>query len=166
MPAVIKFPKLEKFTKNFKGLGTQEVRIGFLGEEKNKREEGNITNVELAALHTFGSPSQKIPARNIFVGFQDPQKVDEMKNILSSTLKAELQKNNLNKQAENIGLKKAGLVGENIIEDAFQTGGFGTWQPLSPRTIKIKKKNKEWTLVEEGELKDSRISKVVKISNN
>ena len=162
----IKFPKLQKFTKNFKDLGKQEVRIGFLGEERNNRKNEDITNVELAALHTFGSPSQNIPKRNIFIGFQDPQKVEEMKNILSNTLKVALEKNNLNKQAENLGLKRAGLVGENIIEDAFQTRGFGTWSPLSSRTIQIKKKNKEWTLVEEGELKDSRISKVVKISNN
>ena len=161
--ANIKLKGLEKFTKNFESLGRQEVRVGFLGEEKNTRKEGTMTNVEIAAKHTFGVPSQNLPKRSPFIGFDDKEKVAKMKETLSNTLKDALQKNNLNKQAENMGLKKAGLVGENIIEDAFATGGFGAWQPLSQKTINAKEKNKDWILVEQGELKDSRVSKVVKI---
>ena len=50
-----KLQGLEKFTKMINNINDQEAHIGFLGEEKNTRTEGEITNADLAATHHFGS---------------------------------------------------------------------------------------------------------------
>lgn len=157
---------LDQFTKNIEKLGSMEVKMGFLGEEKNQRSDGDITNVELAFQHHFGVRSQNLPARNLFLGFQEKNLVNKMKNVLTSSLEKAVEKNQLNMQAERLALKRAGLIGENILDETFATGGFGKWKKLSPSTIAQKEKNKEWILVHEGELKKSRISKVTNINQD
>ena len=56
-------------------------------------------------------------------------------------------------------LKKGGIAGENLIDEAFDTGGFGTWPPISQNTAK--KKGNDKILIETDQLHKSRVSKVI-----
>ncbi len=53
-----------------------------------------------------------------------------------------------------------GIMAENIVQDAFDTAGFGKWQPLAPGTLELKET--KTILVETTQLRKSIISKVVK----
>ncbi len=55
-------------------------------------------------------------------------------------------------------VKKLAILGEGIVLDAFETGGFGYWPGLSPKTW-ARKKNKQ-ILVETQQLRNSITSEV------
>ena len=56
-------------------------------------------------------------------------------------------------------LGKLGLLAENIIQKAFDTGGFGVWPKLSPRTIARKKSSA--ILIDTAQLRKAISSRVV-----
>ena len=159
MKIEIKLNKLEKFIKDVPNLQNQEVRIGFLGEEKNTRSGGELTNADLAAIHHFGSVSKKLPPRSPFVGFQMEEKTSIISNIIGKSLESSVKKNTINKSDVTQALKKGGLAGENLIDEAFQTGGFGSWKPINPKTAKAKGNKK--ILIATDQLHKSRVSKVI-----
>jgi hypothetical protein len=66
-------------------------------------------------------------------------------------------------------LKVVGVLAENIIDEAFETGGFGKWDALSPYTIRIKNAKRRRgavgsakILIDTGELRNSVTGTVVK----
>jgi hypothetical protein len=54
---------------------------------------------------------------------------------------------------------KLGEIAENIIQGAFESGGYGTWDKNSDRTIKEKGSSRP--LIDSGQLRDSITSDVV-----
>lgn len=62
-----------------------------------------------------------------------------------------------------IGAKRTlamlGLLGEQIIDEAFATGGWGSWAPLSSRTIRFKKSSA--ILIESAQMRKAVVSRVV-----
>ena len=154
-----KLQNLEKFTKIVNSIDYQEAHIGFLGEEKNTRSEGQITNANLGAIHHFGSRTKNLPPRSPFIGFQMNEKTEEINSIVWQSLESSLSKGMLAKADITKALKLGGIGGENLIDDAFNTAGFGTWASIKSSTSKRKGNDK--ILIETDQLHKARVSKVV-----
>jgi hypothetical protein len=136
-----------------KELKTNEyVKIGILGN-KNTRNDFN-TNAMIGMVHEFGSAGKNIPERS-FLRMPLREKLPKMiKEIGKGVILG------LAKQNANLFLKKIGVLGEQIIQEAFDTGGFGKWAKLSNKTIKRKGFDK--TLIETTQLRKSITSEVKK----
>lgn len=65
MPEPVKDDKREwqRLRRAVDALNGAFVTVGVHGED-GKRKDGEFTNVQLAGVHEFGSPAQKIPARS------------------------------------------------------------------------------------------------------
>lgn len=146
---------LEKFSKTINEINKYNAIVGFLGDEKSLRTEGEITNPELAAIHHFGSITKNIPSRSPFIGFEMKENTQKIANIIADELKKNLKNPNVEQ-----AFQKAGIAGENLIDDAFQTSGFGKWVPIKEKTAKRKGNDK--TLIDTDQLHKSRVSKVIK----
>lgn len=128
------------------------ARVGILGD-KNNREDGVLTNAEIGAVHEFGSISRKIPRRS-FIRLPLEVKLPDWikKHGDDYFVFAE-------KDALDVFYTGLGLDAEGMIAEAFETGGFGTWEPDSPRTIQRKGSDK--ILIDTSELRNSISSEVV-----
>ncbi len=77
------------------------------------------------AVHEFGSPSQNIPPRS-WLRSPLETKRKQIEKTVGKRLKALLEKGDLK------GVYKLfGKACETQIQEAFDTGGFGTWAPSS-----------------------------------
>jgi hypothetical protein len=136
-----------------KELNTNEyVKIGILGS-KNSRNDAN-TNAGIGIVHEFGSASKNIPERSFL---RMPLK-EKLPNMLSDIGKSVIL--GIVRKNANLFLKKMGVLGEQIIQEAFDTGGFGKWQKLDDKTIKRKGFDK--TLIDTTQLRKSVTSEVKK----
>jgi phage gpG-like protein len=135
------------------------VRIGVLGNEARptgKNQKAVPTNATVGAVHEFGAPARGIPQRSF------------LRTPLSENLNKELENSGLlDKQALSDVIKsgtmipwmeKIAIVAEGIVDDAFETSGYGKWPQW---------KDPHYTneggmlLVDTGSLRDSITSKVV-----
>jgi phage gpG-like protein len=130
------------------------ARVGILGD-KNSRTDGGLSNSEVGAAHEFGSVSKGIPKRSFL---RVPLKL-KRKDLINGV--AKVVKNNLTKpNGAMLTFKQLGLLGEGIVKKAFDTKGYGTWQPLSQSTIDAK--GSSTILVDSAQLKRSITSRVDK----
>ncbi len=174
---------LDGFEKLRKGLAPgQFVAVGVFGSHKNTRQQGGeITNTELAVLQEFGSEkvdtrrpgqtiitqgtkkkaierelgsvTQRIPARSFIKMPLQFKRAEILKFAASKSISTFLM---LGEQKK--ALTYMGLFCENIIQQAFDTGGFGKWAPNKPSTIKAKGSAKP--LIDQAELRRAVWSKV------
>ena len=152
--------KLESFLKNVYKLHGMYIKVGVLAGPKNKREKGeSLTNAQLGVYHEFGSYSKSLPQRS-FIQMPLEHERDKIRDVMTEKLVDNLMTGNLKTWLENIG-----LGAERAIDDAFASGGFGTWTPLKPATIAHKNKGVEGSssiLIDLGFLRGSITSQVVK----
>lgn len=94
---------------------------------------GNITNVDLAIIHIWGSVTKNIPARD-FLGMPMIVKKDELMKFLKSDM---IRKMIAEGKIAEI-YKLLGIKGETIVAEAFATGGFGKWPKLKAATVRAK----------------------------
>lgn len=116
-----------------KNVSTKLVaKVGIFGDE-NQRDEGEATNADIGAVHEFGSFSKGIPRRSFL---KDPitHKRKELIKKAKEIIDANIDKENGDKKIFEL----IGIYGESIIQEAFESGGFGMWQPLSQKTINRK----------------------------
>ena len=129
------FSKLDKLIEN---LGKKYyVDIGIMGE-KNKTLEGGLTVAGLGAVHEFGTDragrgnSVTIPERS-FIRMPLETGQDDIEKTVKPKLKALMEKGDIK------GIfKLIGIAGEKRIQEAFETGGFGEWDPNAESTIRQK----------------------------
>lgn len=121
----------------------------------NNARDGAKTNAEIGAKHEFGSLSEGIPRRSFLkdpLEMKKEELLEKAKKIIS---------NNIDKKD---GSKKIfeliGILGESIVQEAFDTGGFGNWESLKASTITKKGSNR--ILIDSSQLRRSIISKVDK----
>lgn len=131
--------------------------IGILANKNPVDIETGINMATLGQTHYYGSVSNKLPARDwlklpVEMGIRKHLKMYGAK--LFTSIKNEKDLN----QFHNF----LGIQCLNAVMDAFDTNGFGTWQPLSPNTVKNKKQNKDKILTETGQLRQSVSFKVEK----
>jgi hypothetical protein len=133
------------------------VDIGILGES-NETEEGGKTLAGIGAVHEFGTDkagrgnSVSIPERSfIRMPLESGQKAIEEK--IEPKMQSHIEQGNIK------GIfKLIGMAGEERIQEAFETRGFGTWPPNAPATIKAK--GSDAPLIDDGDLKKAIMSKV------
>ena len=144
---------LDQLMKNIEEAKRYHIKIGILSDGKVERTGGELNNAQIGNFHEqeFGSISKKIPQRS----------------FLKMPLEYEGQSITfyLHKNSESImkdltadkGIKrlyyKVGMRAKTIIKDAFESGGFGQWQPLAQSTID--KKGSDKILVDTGQLENA-----------
>ncbi len=110
------------------------VRVGVLSGSKNERYDIEKTaqdpfnNATLGAAHEFGVKSRNLPPRSFLrmpLMLHLPKEIDNIGREVWRLLV--IQKGPL------LALKQLGVLGENVVQQAFQTGGFGQWPKWSAR---------------------------------
>ncbi len=144
---------LNKLLKTLTEFNGMRVKVGILSS-KNSREGGFETNAAIGSVHEFGSYSRNIPQRS-FIKLPLMMKMDEIVKEVSRLMQASLD----NGDPMPV-LKQAGVVAEGAIGEGFESGGFGTWQPITARTAF--RKNSEAILIDSSQLQRSITSAVVK----
>lgn len=155
-------PSKVRVTSNLKGLDQLQenlrtklvAKIGIFAD-KNARSDGGLTNAEIGARHEFGVISEGLPRRSFL---KDPIEL-KRKELLKTADK--IIRSNIDKPdgAEKI-FELIGIAGEAIVQEAFESGGFGTWEPLSDFTKN--KKGSSQILIDTSQLRKAVISKVDK----
>jgi len=143
---------LERMLKNVNTKLVAKVGI-FSGE--NQRDDGSLTNAQIGATHEFGSFSKGIPRRSFLkdpITIKRKELIKKAKQIIDA---------NIDKEG---GDKKIfellGIYGESIVQEAFESGGFGTWQSLSSNTET--NKGSSQILIASSQLRKAIISKTDK----
>lgn len=111
------------------------VRVGILGDKAGRwgPGSGDLNNPSLGATHEFGSIQKNIPARSFLrvpLMTRLPAEVDRIGRVVWRTMILE--------RSVLTTLRALGVLAENIVQRAFETGGFGQWAPLSPRYARWK----------------------------
>jgi hypothetical protein len=134
-------------SKIIKALSAENVhvKVGILGDG-NGRSDGEKTNAEIGAIHEFNGRSfLRMPLiEHLNNELLDKGAFDE------ETLKAIVKEGSLVPW-----MKKAGVIAENVIQKAFDTGGYGKWRPSN-----MKYKKTKMTLIETRQLRKAITSKV------
>jgi len=123
------------------------------GHKTSKSTPTDMTNAEIGAIHEFGSITRKIPQRS-FLRMPIWMKLPENLKLLGPAMLSGLTTGNIVK-----AYKKLGILGENIVQNAFESGGFGNWPKLSQRTIDRKRSSA--ILIDTAQLRKSITSQVV-----
>lgn len=161
---------LENMLKNMKEIVRQKyvVEVGIFGAKDGRSKSGmlakkgghkiikgsnsSLTNAELGLIHEMGSISNKIPPRS-FLKMPIQIKKDELVAATANDLKTMFMKGKV-----MMYLKRIGIAAENIVQEAFASGGFGKWAPLKPATAH--RKNSAAILIDTAQLRRSIDSRV------
>lgn len=149
------FSKLEKLVEN---LGKKfYTDIGILGAG-GKTEEGGITLAGIGAVHEFGTDkagrgrSTTIPERS-FIRMPLETGQESIEKQIMPRMKELVEKGDIK------GIfKLIGIAGEARVQEAFETGGFGTWPELEESTVK--RKGSDAILIDIGALRQAITSRV------
>lgn len=142
--------------KQIRALTKQEVLIGVPDENAGREpEEGEtkepISNAEIGYVMEFGLPEKNIPARpHLVPGVRDA--TDELGDALQNGAMKALAGD---KQAADIALNKAGLIGQNAVRKKVTEGPF---DPLAPKTLAERKRRGrtgEKPLIDTGQYRNS-----------
>ena len=134
--------QLDKFLANQK-----RALLGIFQSEDARDDENS--NASIGAKHEFGSFTENIPKRS---WLRVPVEV-KAKDITGNAVIA--IKNNLtNPKGVDIVAKSIGAAGLGVIQEAFDTKGFGQWEANSPATV-IAKGGKNTPLIDKAELRQA-----------
>lgn len=128
------------------------VKVGILGSNDNR--DGENSNATIGLKHEFGSASDNVPERSFLRAPLREKMPEELKGIGQDYFDS-LTEDNIENFFEKLGIKA-----EEIIQNAFDTRGFGKWAALSNKTVK--KKGFDTVLVETTQLRNSIMSEVIK----
>lgn len=123
---------------------SQRVKVGVLGQKDHR--EGGTSNATIGAKHEFGMDD--LPVRSFL-------RMPISEKMQTALEKAGLYEANVLKQAmseKSIDpiLVKIGIVAESIVQEAFDTRGFGQWKESN-----MDHKKNHQTLVETTQLRKS-----------
>lgn len=108
-------------------LAKAVITVGVHGDERD-REDGGIDNVQLAAVHEFGSPAQGIPARSFLRAAID-EHLSQLRSV-GGELAAQVAGGTLKtaSAAAQLGAFTVGLIQARMAQ--------GLSPPLSPATLR------------------------------
>lgn len=136
--------KLDNFVKALKT--SYVVDVGIMGKKNSRDDESGMTNAEVGFQNEFGVGS--IPIRS-FLRMPLFLKSEEIvERVAKTNPLAMLAKGDIIGVMTNLG-----LAAEAVIAEAFESHGFGTWAPDSPRTIRAK--HSSAPLIDSGQLRRS-----------
>lgn len=128
------------------------VDIGIIGAGQHEGSE--LTIAEVGAANEFGTLDKRVPERS-FIRMPLQKKGKEIEKKIGEKAEALIAKGEIKKLFELIG-----IAGEGAIQEAFDSGGFGTWPDIADSTKK--RKGSSAILIDKGVLRKSIISKVGK----
>ncbi len=115
-----------------------------------------LTNPEIAAKHEFGIG---VPRRSML---RMPLHLYGDKVIKDAQADARVQLKQMARNPKGTAKKilaRVGTAGENLVQEAFATGGFGSWKALSARTVAMK--GSDAILIDSAQLRRAVDSRVV-----
>lgn len=116
--------KLDNFLKAMKRKGAV-VQVGILGSKDARK--GGGSNATIGAAHEFGT--SKIPQRSFLrMPITDylPKEVQKAKLFSENNLNEIIKDKSFDQTLEQIA-----TMAVAVVEEAFNTSGYGTWQKLS-----------------------------------
>lgn len=126
--------------------------------------DGDLSNVELAYLHSQGSPINNVPARPFLEPALDkPETQQRMAAMMKQAVIAALDGD---EGSALDAMHKAGQYGENAAKKYFRSGGLAANAPItieggwmknkkSGKTFKVKGKGSAVPLIDTGSLRSS-----------
>jgi hypothetical protein len=143
---------LDEFVKTLKGK-LPSVQVGILGDKTHRGTDNpdGLTNAQIGAWHEFGT--SKLPVRS----FLRLPLTTQLERYLekSGAFSKDAVKEVLEQRSIVPWLMKIGVLAEQIVADAFASGGFGTWVPSNMKFKKV-----HMTLVETQQLRNSITSRI------
>ncbi len=149
--------KLDGMIKNVSKINASFVKVGVLSGKAGRNsgaDKSGLSNVEIGAKHEFGSVTDGIPMRSFIEMPLKAKRKNLEKGISKDVIIKPLLDGNIKKSLSLIG-----VLAENIIQSAFESGGFGRWKKLSEFTIS--KKGSSAILIDTAQLRKSISSKVM-----
>lgn len=145
--------KLESIEKE---LGKQfRAQVGVLGVKSgrtsDKGESSEMSNADIGLIHEKGSPARNI-ARRSFLAMPLTTKMPGVIGKVGALLLKGIKTSNI----EN-AYKQLGIIAVGIVQKAFPTSGYGTWEPSRDKS----RKDKTIRLIKTKQLRDSISSRVV-----
>lgn len=134
------------------------AKLGIFGDKNKRDDKTGKTNADIGAAHEFGVLTKKLPRRSFLLDpltIKGKELTKKVGQIIDEYINEE---NGINKILELVG-----IFGESIVQEAFETGGFGAWQPIKETTAN--KKGSSQILIDSSQLRRSVISKVEKRNN-
>ncbi len=119
---------------------SEMVKVGILGDN-DSREQGN-SNATIGQRHEFGIG---VPQRSFL---REPLS-EKLQDYLNSAKAFDEKafKDVVKEKSLSPWLKKLGILGVQIVNDSFASGGFGKWKPSNMDNKKVKQ-----TLIETQQL--------------
>lgn len=140
-------------SRNRKATVKKYSKSGKLVGHKKGEEAATLTNAELGLVHEKGSKSDRIPRRS-FIELPLQLKLPGIIAKLGQKII-----DGLTKEKVRPAYVALGEMGENIIQGAFSTQGYGRWPSNAAATIAAKKSSKP--LIDTAQLRRSITSQVV-----
>lgn len=129
------------------------ARVGVIGDSAS-RTDGSISNAEIGMINEVGSHERNIPPRSWLrwpIFFKEKEIAAYVKSppILSMLMAGKVKE----------ALTLVGIFGESIVQEGFETRGFGQWEPNAPATIA--RKGSSAPLIDTSQLRRAVSSDVV-----
>ena len=142
----------KKLSKMIKSISKKVyVDVGIL--KGNIHPDSNVSVAYIGAVHEFGTDkagrgnNTRIPERS-FIRMPLEEKSEKITKLVEKKIEILLAKGDIESVMKLIG--EASIV---VIQEAFETGGFGKWEPLKDSTIE--KKGSSGILIDTGLLRKS-----------
>ncbi len=123
------------------------IRVGIFGQDSTRTDSDDVDNAFIGSVHENGAPEVGIPQRSWL-----RMPLIKMKN--------KIFQEGMANALVLIAHDKWKMVWENMglaclrqISAAFDTEGFGTWEPLKMETIR--RKGSSWPLIDTQQLRKS-----------
>jgi hypothetical protein len=128
--------------------GNYHIQVGIFGDKNARKEGAGNTNAEIGYAHEMGSKKRGLPRRSFLwdtFQFQGKRLQDKVKTELLQLFRA---------GKVNQFLLRVGKAAENLVQEAFDTGGFGRWAPLKYATIisKLRSNKKRWNIFQRRQM--------------
>jgi len=154
---------LEKIQKSLETAKNYRAKVGIFENKDARNATGNegLGNADIGARHEFGFTVSEGPfkgarvAARSFLRMPIATHLGEISKMMKSDAMALLAAGKL-----DMLFKRLGIACEKIIDQAFQTSGWGSWAPNSIMTIMLKGSDKP--LIDTAQLRRSIASKVEK----
>lgn len=133
---------------------TYRTRVGIIGDKASKPHEGGITNATLGVIQMFGSVTRNIPPRDFLLMPLMTKHRKIIQSFGASSMRAAFANGDYRRMFAMLGVKA-----EEIVQQAFETKGFGRWAANAPATIRAKGSSQP--LINTGELRRAVSSDVI-----
>lgn len=130
-----------------------KARVNKLRKQNLLPENDDQTNADIGLLHEMGSASRHIPRRS-FLEMPLTMKMPEYAGRFGKDLSRGLDEGNIRPAFVRLGIK-----GEQVVQLAFASRGFGVWPANAPLTVA--RKGSSQPLIDTAQLRRSITSDVV-----